>query len=176
MSEQKSPVEKTIVQGVADATSKGEVEASTRQKAVEFLREIQENVGQISELDMEEKMLVGEFFASLLKILKRFGRNIQISALSLPSGYKKRVSHACLYPTGHLVLVYVNNKIELIDLKDPKNRIMLYEITGEVMMRLRDIINLHRSHVEKRVKFLTSITKELQQVANVFSSEENSKS
>ncbi|MCK4434501.1 hypothetical protein KAU92_03340, partial [Candidatus Bathyarchaeota archaeon] len=53
-------------------------------EAAEFLKDIQEKAGQISESEMEEDNLVNEFFNSLLKILKPFSKTIEIPVSSLP--------------------------------------------------------------------------------------------
>jgi hypothetical protein len=105
----------------------------------------------------------------LIKILKPFGKTLEISASSLPEQYDGRISKAYLYLTGQLVLVYKNGEVEVLNLADQENHEVLIEITGEIMMKLKSVISSHRSKTEKRVKFLMAVTKELQKVAEVFS-------
>jgi hypothetical protein len=154
-----------------DATPAKESEKTTKEEAVEFLKEMQEKAGQISETEMEEENLVNEFFNSLLKILKPFSKTLEISVSSLPERYSDQISKAHLYLTGQLVLVYRNGEVEILNLTDKENREVLVEITGEIMVNLKSVIDSYRSRTEKRVKFLMSITKELQKVAKVFSEE-----
>ena len=154
-----------------DATPAKESEKTTKEEAVEFLKEMQEKAGQISETEMEEENLVNEFFNSLLKILKPFSKTLEISVSSLPERYSDQISKAHLYLTGQLVLVYRNGEVEILNLTDKENREVLVEITGEIMVNLKSVIDSYRSKTEKRVKFLMSITKELQKVAKVFSEE-----
>lgn len=158
-------------QPIIDATPTTEEQKTTKEEAVEFLKEIQGSAGQISEIVMEEENLVTEFFSSLLKILKPFGKTLEISVSSLPESYNERVGKSYLHFNGELVLVYKNGEIEILNLEDQKNHEILVEITGEIMQKLKSIINSYKSKIEKRIKFLMPITKELQKVAKVFSEE-----
>jgi len=140
----------------------------TEEQTLGFLKEMKENAGQISELVTEEENLVKEFFNFVFKILKPFGKTLEIAVSSLPERFDGRINKAYLYLTGQLVLVYKNGEVEVLNLADQENHEVLIEITGEVMMKLKSVINSHRTKTEKRVKFLMSVTKELQKVAEVF--------
>ena len=140
----------------------------TEEQTIEALKEIQENAGQISELSSEEETLVREFFDFLVKILKPFGRTLEISAVSLPDGYSGRISKAYLYLTGQLVLVFTNGEVEILNLVEKENHQILIDITGEIMAKLKIMITSSKSKTEKRVKFLMQMTKGLQKVADVF--------
>jgi len=155
---------------IVDATPPKE-SIKTSKEAAEFLKDIQEKAGQISESEMEEDNLVNEFFNSLLKILKPFSKTLEIPVSSLPENYSERIIKAHLYLTGQLILVSRNEKVEIINLKNKENHKILVEITGEIMAKLKTIIDSYKSQTEKRVKFLMPITKELQKVAQVFSEE-----
>jgi len=135
----------------------------------ESLKEMQENAGQISELVKEEENLVTEFFDLMFKILKPFSKTLEISVSSLPEHYREQISKSYLYLTGQLVLVHTNGELEILNLTDEENHDTLVEITGEIMTKLKTIINTSKSKAEKRVKFLITITKELQKVAKVLS-------
>lgn len=147
----------------------------TEEQTAEVLKEIQENAGQVSELTSEEETLVREFFNFLVRILKPFGKTLEISASSLPESYNGRISKAYLYLTGQLVLVFTNGEVEILNLTDQENHQVLVEITGEVMIKLKAIVTSHKSKAEKRVKFLMSMTKGLQKVAEVFAEEPDKK-
>ena len=146
-------------------------ERINKEESVEFLKEMQEKAGQISESEMEEENLVTEFFNSLLKILKPFSKTLEISVSSLPERYSEQIGKAHLHLTGQLVLVYRNREVEILNLADKENHELLVEITGEIMAKLKTIIDSYKSETEKRVKFLMPITRELQKVAKVFSEE-----
>jgi hypothetical protein len=158
-------------QAIIDSTPSKETSKTVEEEALAFLREIQENVGQMAELTEEEKNLVIEFFSSLVKILKPFGKTLEISVTALPKKYGELANKAYLYLTGELILVYRNGDVEILDLNEPENRDILEEILGDIMMRLKTVIDTYRTRTEKRVKFLMSITTELQKVAKVFSEE-----
>jgi len=136
-----------------------------------LLNEMRENAGQISELAKEEENLVTEFFNHMFKILKSFSKTIEISSSSLPEQYRGRIDKSYLYLTGQLVLVHTNGELEILNLTDQENHDVLVEITEEIMTKLKMVINTSRSKIEKRVKFLITITRELQKVAKVFSEE-----
>lgn len=169
--------ERSASSGTEDVAPEVVVEATPakegvdKEESVEFLKEMQEKAGQISETEMEEENLVNEFFSSLLKILKPFCKMLEISVSSLPESYGEQISKAHLHLTGQLVLVYRSGKVEILNLADKENHDLLVEITGEVMAKLESIIDSYKSEAEKRVKFLMPITRELQKVAKVFSEE-----
>jgi hypothetical protein len=167
--------ERSASSGTEDVAPEVVVEATpakervNKDESVEFLKEMQEEAGQISETEMEEENLVNEFFSSLLKILKPFSKTLEISVSSLPKSYREQMSKAHLHLTGQLVLVYRDGKVEILNLADKENHELLVEITGEIMAKLKLIIDSYKSEAEKRVKFLMPITRELQKVAKVFS-------
>ncbi len=154
-----------------DVTPAQESQKISEEEAIEVLKAMQENVGQMSELEEEEENLVNEFFNSLLKILKPFGKTLEISVSSLPRSLSEQVSKAYLHLTGQLVLLYTNGDVSILNLADRKNHQVLIEISGEIMMKLKSIVESCKSETEKRVRFLLSITKELQKVAKVFTKE-----
>jgi hypothetical protein len=163
------PAQESQPVAVIDAAPAQEKKKTIEEEAVECINEMQENAGQISELTAEEDNLVALFFGSLLKILKPFGKTLEISASALPENYAGRVNKAYLYLTGQLVLAYTNSEVEVLNLADQENHDVLVAITAEIMMKLKAVINSYKSRTEKRVKFLMSVTKELQKIAEVFS-------
>lgn len=158
-------------QAVIEATPAKESKKVTAEEALEHLKEMQENVGQMSELAKEEENLVNEFFNLLVKILKPFCESLEISASSLPEKYSTQVSKAHLYLNGQLILSYKNGEVKILNLAQRENREILIEIAGDVLMQLEAIINSYRSKIEKRAKILMTMTKELQKVAKVFTEE-----
>ncbi len=139
------------------------------EKTLESLKELQENAGQISEFELEEKNLVNEFFSSLLKIMETFGKKIELSVSALPEDYGRHTSKAFLYPVAQLVLVHKDLEVEVIDLSTKESRDLLVELAGEIMLKLKKTIDAHRTKVEKRVSFFMAITEELQKIAKIFS-------
>ena len=169
---QTNPVEPAaVINATAD---KAQQTASTQPKAGEdpttvSLTEIQENAGQISELAKEEDNLVTEFFSFMFKILKPFSKTLEISVSALPEQYRGQVSKSYLYLTGQLVLVHTDGELEILNLADKENHDILVQITEEIMAKLKTVINTSKLKTENRVKFLITVTKELQKVAKIFS-------
>jgi len=163
-----SSTENAEPQAVIDATQTQEGQKAVTDEALESLREMQENAGQMSEITKEEETLVADFFNFLMTVLKPFTKTLEITVSALPKKYSERASKAYLYLTGQLILVYQNGEAEILNLTEPDNYEILIEITGEIMQKLKAIINSHKSKAEKRVNFLMTITKELQKVANIF--------
>lgn len=157
---------------IIDATPRKEKHELGEKEALDSLREMQENVEQMSELAKEEETLVKEFFNSLQLILKPFSKTLEISVLSLPENYVGRVNKAYMYLTGQLVLVYVNGALEILNLADQENLNILIGISGEIMTKLKLVMDSHRVETEKRAKFLMSMTKELQKVAKILSEQQ----
>ncbi len=136
----------------------------------EMLNEIREETGQISELAAEENALVKEFFVALHKIMEPFARTLPVSTALLPKEWGN-VSHASLDLTGQLLILYSDGKMRLTNLKEQKHRELLINITYDVIPRLKKLVVSHRQNIESRVRFMSLVTKELQNTAKAFSSE-----
>ncbi len=68
------PVQSTVPPVVINSTP--EKQKTSEEGTSEFLKEMQESAGQISELSAEEDSIVNHFFGSLNKILKPFGKTL----------------------------------------------------------------------------------------------------
>lgn len=133
----------------------------------EQLRTVQENLGHMCELAKEEASLVDELISTLAVVLKPFCETIEISTSKLPKRYQERLSKAFLDRNGRLILVYKNEEIEVLDLREKTNREIVTEIIDEILSKLATMVTRQRSKIEKRVKTLIPITKELQKVAKI---------
>ncbi|MBC7130017.1 hypothetical protein H5T51_02200, partial [Candidatus Bathyarchaeota archaeon] len=116
----------------------------------------------------EEADLVQELFNSLSVVLKPFCETLEISISKLPEKYRDRLNKAFLDRNGRLILVYKNDEVEVLDLKDGKNREIVSEIVDDLLSKLAELVSRQRSKIEKRVKVLLPITKEMQKAAKVF--------
>ncbi len=70
---------------------------------VESLKSAGEDIGQISELSSEEKLLTAQFFESLLKLMQQLPPAIAVSTSALPYDLGN-VTAAYIAPTGHLAV------------------------------------------------------------------------
>ena len=87
------------------------------QEIVDSLKSTADDIGQISELSSEEKILVAQFFSSLLKLISPLTSSIAVSQLALPAQVGD-VTQAYIDPTGHLVLHYADGHVELKNLSE----------------------------------------------------------
>ncbi len=128
-----------------------------------------DDVGQISELTSEEKLLVTEFFNSLLKLMQPLAPEISVNVSVLPIELGN-VASAHIDPTGHLVLVFADGHLELKNLATDKNRDLLIPIVQDIIPKFKQLTGLQKRKVENRIKFLSAITKEMQRISNGLSS------
>jgi hypothetical protein len=160
------PVELSVSQESKQSEKKKQV---TIQELVESLKSTADDIGQISELSSEEKILVTQFFLSLFKLMQPLAPSIIVNQLSLPA-QAGDVIQAHIDPTGHLVLQFVDNHVELKDLRDEKNRDLMMAVVGDVVPKFKSLTSMQKRKLENRIKLLSSITKEIQKSSEALSS------
>jgi hypothetical protein len=133
----------------------------TPQELIESLKSTADDIGQISELSSEEKILVTQFFASLLKLMRPLAPSIPVNQLALPSQVGD-VVQAHVDPTGHLLLQHVDGHVELFDLSEEKNRDLMMAVVGDVVPKFKSLTANQKRKLENRIKLLSSVTKEIQ--------------
>jgi hypothetical protein len=131
------------------------------QEIVESLKSAGDDIGQISELTSEEKLLVAQFFSSLLKLMAPLTPSIAVSTSVLPLEVGDIVQ-AHIDPTGHLALTFEDGHLELKDLSETKNRDLMMTVVGDMVPKFKNLTSQAKRKVENRIKFLTSLTKEMQ--------------
>ncbi|MEE9519321.1 MAG: hypothetical protein V3V93_03555 [bacterium] len=134
-------------------------------EVVETLRQLREDVGQISELSSEEGSIVTAFAIAFLKLMEPLTKALPVDAAVLPLELGD-VEKANVLPKGDLVVLYRDGRMESIDLKDAENRDLLVTVVSDVTPRFNALISKRRSKIEKRITFLSSVTKELQSIAD----------
>ena len=138
------------------------------QELVESLKSTADDIGQISELSSEEKILVAQFFSSLLKLMQPLASSIDVDQLALPAQLGG-VVQAYIEPTGHLVLMFEDGHLELKDLSEEKNRDLLTAVIGDVMPKFKSLTSKQKLKLENRIKMLSSVTKEIQKSSEALS-------
>ncbi len=138
------------------------------QELVESLKSIGDDIGQISELSSEEKLLIAQFFSSLLKLMQPLASSIAVNQLALPAelGY---VVQAHVDPTGHLVLHFEDGHVELKDLSEEKNRDIMVAVVGDIVPKFKSLTSTQKRKLENRIKFISSLTKEMQKSSDALS-------
>ena len=140
----------------------------TIQEIVESLKSIADDIGQISELSSEEKILVSQFFSSLFKLMQPLAPSIAVNQSALPAKLGD-VVQAHIDPTGHLILQFEDNHIELKDLSEEKNRDLMMAVVGDIMPKFKNLTSTQKRKLENRIKLLSSVTKEIQKSSEALS-------
>ena len=138
------------------------------QELVESLKSTADDIGQISELSSEEKILVAQFFSSLLKLMQPLASSIDVTQSALPAQLGD-VVQAHIEPTGHLVLMFEDGHLELKDLSEEKNRELMTAVIGDVMPKFKNLTSKQKLKLENRIKLLSSVTKEIQKSSEALS-------
>jgi hypothetical protein len=136
----------------------------TLQELLDSLKNVQDDIGQICELMSEEKVLVAEFFESFLKLVQPLSSTLPVSTAILPKEMGE-VAQALVDPLGHLILLYQDGYAKIENLREDKHRDLMIGIVKDVMPKTRLLISAHRQKIGERMKFLSSITKEMQKVS-----------
>jgi hypothetical protein len=139
------------------------------QELVDSLKSTADDVGQISELNSEERVLVTQFFASLLKLMQPLATSIPVSPSALPAQLSD-VTQAFVDPTGHLALQFEDGNTELKDLAEERNRDLMTNVIGDILPKFKALTSMQKQKLENRIKMLSSVTKELQKSSEVVSS------
>ena len=138
-------------------------------ETIDVLRLMREDVGQICELSSEERKLVETFSLALLKLMQPLAKTIPVDPSALPEEMGE-VESANIVPRGELIVLYPDGRMESIDLSDEANRDLLVDVVGDVIPKFKVIISELRAKIETRMGFLASVTRELQNIAEAFSS------
>jgi proline dehydrogenase len=138
------------------------------QELVESLKSTADDIGQISELSSEEKILVTQFFSSLLKLMQPLSPAIAVDQLALPVELSG-VVQAHIDPTGHLILQFQDDHVELKDLSEEKNRDLMTAVIEDVMPKFKNLASMKKRKLEDRITLLSSVTKEIQKSSEALS-------
>ncbi|MGB9914456.1 MAG: hypothetical protein ACPLIG_06025 [Candidatus Bathyarchaeales archaeon] len=135
------------------------------QEFAETIRSLAEDIGQISEMSSEEKLLVAEFFKSFLKLMRPLATSIPVSTTVLPAEVGN-IKQAYVDPTGHIALIHEDGNMELRDLADEQNRDLMILVIQDVMPKFKTLTSAQKTKIENRIQFLSTVTKEIQRVSD----------
>jgi len=138
------------------------------QELVDSLKSTADDIGQISELSSEEKILVSQFFVSLLKLMQPLAPSISVNQSALPPQFSDVVK-ANVDPTGHLVLQFQDGHVELKNLSEDKYRDLMMTVVSDVVPQFKNLTSQQKRKLENRIKMLSSITKEIQKSSEALS-------
>jgi hypothetical protein len=140
---------------------------SSSDEVVENLRRLREDVGQISELSSEEGNIVGAFSAAFFQFMKPLAKTVPVDTSVLSSEFRG-VERANVLPTGELVVLMADGRMQSIDLKETDKRDLLVLLINDVMPRFNSLVSDKREKIERRITFLADVTRELQTIAESF--------
>lgn len=169
MSQETSPPQEIVQISPEEEPRKGKQVHMSLQELLDSLKSLQDDIGQICELTSEEKGLVTAFFESLLKLMQPLATTVPVSPTALPEEMGN-VVQASIDPTGRLIVLYQDERAELKDLSEEKNRDLMISIIKDVMPKFKQLTSVHRQKIENRIRFLSAVTKELQKIAKALSS------
>jgi hypothetical protein len=132
---------------------------------IETLRQLREDVGQISELSSEEGSIVAAFSLAFLKLMEPLTKALPVDAGILPPELGA-LEKANVLPKGDLVVLHRDGRMESIDLSNAENRDLLIIVVSDSIPRFNQLIAQRRGKIETRINFLSSVTKELQSIAD----------
>ncbi len=132
------------------------------------LRSVQDDIGQICEITSEETALVTAFFESLSKFMEPLASTMPVSTKAL-GAEGRSAAQATMDSTGHLMIRYENGRMELKNLREETNRDLMISVAKDVLPQFKQLTTLYRQKIEFRVRFLHSVTKELQRISNALS-------
>jgi len=144
--------------------SRGVAPASP-EEVIGTLRRLREDVGQISELSSEEGNIVDAFSFAFLKIMETLAKTLPVDVSILPRKMGA-IDRANVVPEAELVALYRDGRMESFDLKEPENRDLLVDVVSNVTPKLNTLVALNRAEMERRIAFLSDVTKELQIIAD----------
>jgi hypothetical protein len=161
---QTTPVAQTTTKVVVTEPKPSNDQEVSIQELAAAMKSMADDVGQISELASEEKLLVAEFFTSLLKLMQPLTPSMPISTSALPAEAGNIVK-AYIDPTGHLALLHEDGHMELKNLSEERNRDIMIIVVKDVMPKFKSLTSQQKRKIENRIQFLSAVTNEIQKIS-----------
>lgn len=143
---------------------------ATLEELISSMKSLQDDIGQISELSSEEKRVVDVFFESFLTLMKPLAKTMSVSPDALPAELGN-VIQANIDPKGNLMLLYQDGQVDIRNLGEKNQRDLMICVMTDVMPKFKQLTSAHRRKIENRMKFLSSVTKEIQKISKAFATE-----
>ena len=154
-------------QTTAQAPTTNKAPQMSLDELISSMKSLQDDVGQISELSSEEKRVVDVFFDSFLKLMKPLAKTISVSPDALPADVG-RVVQANVDPKGNLMLLYEDGQVDIRSLAETSERELMIAVLADAMPKFKQLTGAQRRKIEDRMKFLSSVTQEMQKISKAF--------
>jgi hypothetical protein len=161
---QENSAAQTTTRVVVTESKPSQKQEMSIQELAAAMKSMADDVGQISELASEEKLLVTEFFKSLLKLMQPLTPSMPVSTSALPAETGNIVK-AYIDPTGHLALLHEDGRMDLRNLAEERNREIMIIVVKDVMPKFKSLTSLQKRKIEKRIQFLSAVTNEIQKIS-----------
>ncbi|MCL5877948.1 MAG: hypothetical protein M1540_09080 [Candidatus Bathyarchaeota archaeon] len=112
----------------------GKKQISIEEIAATF-QTVAEDIAQISQLNSAENAVVTQFLSSLKTHMEPLTPSIPVSTVIIPIEYGLP-QQAHIQPNGRLQLTYSDDRKQLVDLSEPKNRDFMMAVIDDVMPKL----------------------------------------
>ncbi len=112
----------------------GKKQISIEEIAATF-QTVAEDIAQIGQLNSEENAVVTHFLSSLKTHMEPLTPSIPVSTVIIPIEYGLP-EQAHIQPNGRLQLTYSDDRKQLVDLSEPKNRDFMMAVIDDVMPKL----------------------------------------
>ena len=110
------------------------------EEIVESFEYIGADIVQIGKLNVEERLLVEQFLATLKKHMQPLTFSIDVSTSMLPFTLGV-VTQAQIDSTGHLTLTLKSTEQKVLDLSEPENRDIMIAVISDFLPKFQDLIS-----------------------------------
>jgi hypothetical protein len=138
---------------------------------ISSMKSLQDDVGQISELRSEENRVVDVFFESFLALMTPLAKTMPVSVDALPVELGN-AEQAYVDPKGNLMLLFPGGHVEIRNLNEASQRELMICVMQDVMPKFKQLTSKRRRDIESRMKFLSSVTAEIQKISKAFAAAE----
>ena len=143
----------------------------TLDDTISSMKSLQDDVGQISELRSEENRVVDVFFESFLALMTPLAKTMPVSVDALPVELGN-AEQAYVDPKGNLMLLFPGGHVEIKNLNEASQRELMICVMQDVMPKFKQLTSKRRRDIESRMKFLSSVTAEIQKISKAFAAAE----
>ena len=164
------PMGQSAVQTPSKKPEQAKPPQITLEELISSMKSLQDDIGQISELSSEEKRVVDVFFESFLTLMEPLAKTMPVTPESLPAELGN-VVQANIDPKGNLMLLYKDGQVEIRNLSEKNQRELMICVMRDVLPKFKQLTSTHRKKIEDRMKFLSSVTQEIQKISKAFATE-----
>jgi hypothetical protein len=102
--------------------------------------------------------------------MEPLAKTMPVTPESLPAELGN-VVQANIDPKGNLMLLYKDGQVEIRNLSEKNQRELMICVMRDVLPKFKQLTSTHRKKIEDRMKFLSSVTQEIQKISKAFATE-----